>query len=68
MWEMCAGVSVLGEVNIPTTYVMNVLWLLGTFTFATLLGFITEDIVNYVMVRMCFICRMPYPLAVRDRR
>lgn len=39
---------VLGEVNWATTFLMNFIWLLGTFTFAVVLGTITEDIVNYV--------------------
>ena len=29
---------------------MNVLWLLGTFTFATVIGIIGEDVTNTIMV------------------
>ena len=47
----CAGVTVIGEVNQLTTHVMNVLWLLGTFTFAIVIGIIGEDVTNTIMVR-----------------
>ena len=52
------GVTVIGEVNQLTTHVMNVLWLLGTFTFATVIGIIGEDVTNTIMVppRPCAIC------------
>lgn len=30
---------------------MNVLWLLGTFTFATVIGIIGEDVTNTIMVQ-----------------
>ena len=45
-----AGVTVIGEVNQLTTHVMNVLWLLGTFTFAIVIGIIGEDVTNTIMV------------------
>ncbi len=47
----CTGVTVIGEVNQLTTHVMNVLWLLGTFTFAIVIGIIGEDVTNTIMVR-----------------
>ena len=34
-----------------TSHLMNVLWLFGTFTFAIVLGVVTEDIVATVVVR-----------------
>ncbi|CAK0785418.1 hypothetical protein CVIRNUC_008627 [Coccomyxa viridis] len=43
------GVTVIGEVNQLTTHVMNVLWLLGTFTFAIVIGIIGEDVTNTIM-------------------
>ncbi|KAK9861239.1 hypothetical protein WJX84_011733 [Apatococcus fuscideae] len=42
------GVTVFGEVNKQTEQVMNIAWLGGSFTFAILLGVVTEDITNYV--------------------
>lgn len=45
-----AGVMVIGEINSATAHVMNLLWLVGTFTFAIVLGVVTEDIVNTVIV------------------
>ena len=42
--------TVIGEVNQLTTHVMNVLWLLGTFTFAIVIGIIGEDVTNTIMV------------------
>ena len=48
----CAGVTVIGEVNQLTTHVMNVLWLLGTFTFAIVIGIIGEDVTNTIMVNL----------------
>lgn len=47
-----AGVTVIGEVNQLTTHVMNILWLLGTFTFAIVIGIIGEDVTSTIMVRM----------------
>ncbi|KAK9836266.1 hypothetical protein WJX81_000586 [Elliptochloris bilobata] len=44
------GCTVLGEVNALTANVMNVLWLIGTFTFAIVLGVVTEDITNTVLI------------------
>ena len=41
---------VIGEINHTTAHVMNILWMLGTFTFAITLGLVTEDIVNHVIV------------------
>lgn len=41
---------VIGEINHRTAHVMNILWLVGTFTFAIVLGVVTEDIVNHVVV------------------
>ena len=46
-----AGVTVIGEVNAWTSNVMNLIWLIGTFTFAVVLAVVTEDIVNTVLVR-----------------
>ena len=46
-----AGVLVIGEVNAMTAHLMNILWLIGTFTFAIVLGVVTEDIVQTVIVR-----------------
>ena len=45
------GVMVIGEVNAMTAHLMNILWLIGTFTFAIVLGVVTEDIVQTVIVR-----------------
>lgn len=45
-----AGVTVIGEVNAMTSHLMNVLWLVGTFTFATVIGIITEDVTSTIMV------------------
>lgn len=45
-----AGVTVIGEVNAWTSNVMNLIWLIGTFTFAVVLAVVTEDIVNTVLV------------------
>ena len=47
-----AGVTVIGEVNAWTCNLMNLLWLVGTFTFATVIGIITEDVTQTIMVRM----------------
>lgn len=44
---------VIGEINHRTAHVMNILWLVGTFTFAIVLGVVTEDIVNHVVVSYC---------------
>ena len=44
------GVMVIGEINHRTAHLMNILWLGGTFTFAIVLGVVTEDIVNHVVV------------------
>lgn len=49
--EYCAGVTVIGEVNAWTSNVMNLIWLIGTFTFAVVLAVVTEDIVATVLVR-----------------
>lgn len=38
----------LGEVNHYTELLMNFFWLGGSFTFAILLGVVTEDIVSFV--------------------
>ena len=46
----CAGVTVIGEVNAWTSNVMNLIWLIGTFTFAVVLAVVTEDIVATVLV------------------
>ena len=46
-----AGVTVLGETNQQTEALMNVAWLGGSFTFAILLGVVTEDITGYFEVR-----------------
>ncbi|KAK9917305.1 hypothetical protein WJX75_002985 [Coccomyxa subellipsoidea] len=43
------GVTVIGEVNAMTSHLMNVLWLVGTFTFATVIGIITEDVTSTIM-------------------
>ena len=53
----CAGVTVIGEVNQLTTHVMNVLWLLGTFTFAIVIGIIGEDVTNTIMVRAKYLAQ-----------
>ena len=43
--------TVIGEVNGWTSNVMNLIWLIGTFTFAVVLAVVTEDIVATVLVR-----------------
>ena len=48
--DFCAGVTVIGEVNAWTSNVMNLIWLIGTFTFAVVLAVVTEDIVATVLV------------------
>ena len=50
---MHAGVTVIGEINQLTAHLMNVLWMLGTFTLAVILGIVTEDVVSTVIVRPC---------------
>ncbi len=40
----------LGEINPATDTVMNFFWLGGSFTFAVLLGVVTDDIVVFVEV------------------
>jgi len=45
-----AGVMVIGEINHTTAHVMNILWMLGTFTFAITLGLVTEDLIQGVLV------------------
>lgn len=50
---MFAGVTVIGEINQLTSHLMNIMWLFGTFTFAIVLGVVTEDIVATVVVRSC---------------
>jgi len=47
-----AGVTVIGEVNAWTSNVMNLIWLIGTFTFAVVLAVVTEDIVATVLVSL----------------
>lgn len=47
---LCVGVTVIGEVNAWTSNVMNLIWLIGTFTFAVVLAVVTEDIVATVLV------------------
>ena len=47
---MNAGVTVLGEINPATDTVMNFFWLGGSFTFAVLLGVVTDDITVFVDV------------------
>lgn len=47
-----AGTVVIGEANQATEAVMNLSWLTGSFTFAILLGVVSEDITTYVDVRM----------------
>ncbi len=51
MHTLFPGVMVIGEINHRTAHLMNILWLVGTFTFAIVLGVVTEDIVNHVVVR-----------------
>ncbi len=41
----------IGEVNAWTSNLMNLLWLIGTFTFATVIGIITEDVTQTIMAR-----------------
>jgi len=43
---------VIGEVNAWTSNVMNLIWLIGTFTFAVVLAVVTEDIVATVLVSL----------------
>ena len=45
--------TVIGEVNAWTSNVMNLIWLIGTFTFAVVLAVVTEDIVATVLVGLC---------------
>lgn len=40
----CAGVNVLAENNVPSFVLVNAIFLLGTFTFAVVLGVVSDDI------------------------
>lgn len=57
--NFCAGVTVIGEVNAWTSNVMNLIWLIGTFTFAVVLAVVTEDIVATVLVSQAVISCAP---------
>ena len=59
-----AGVTVIGEVNAWTSNVMNLIWLIGTFTFAVVLAVVTEDIVATVLVSLCLPLCCVYLFAV----
>ncbi len=56
--------TVIGEVNAWTSNVMNLIWLIGTFTFAVVLAVVTEDIVATVLVSLCSPLCCVYLLAV----
>lgn len=55
---------VIGEINHRTAHLMNILWMGGTFTFAIVLGVVTEDIVNHVVVSL--LPARVYPLGFRS--
>ncbi len=40
----CAGTTVLGDVNLAATFLNCLVFFLGTFTFALILGVITEEV------------------------
>ncbi len=46
-----AGVVVLGEGSLPRQLFMNLVWLVGTYLFAAVLGVITGDIMERIQVR-----------------
>ncbi len=54
----------IGEVNAWTSNVMNLIWLIGTFTFAVVLAVVTEDIVATVLVSLCLPLCCVYLFAV----
>ena len=56
---MSVGVTVIGEVNAWTSNVMNLIWLIGTFTFAVVLAVVTEDIVATVLVNLLAASSLP---------
>ncbi|MCJ1468199.1 hypothetical protein MMC07_006827 [Pseudocyphellaria aurata] len=66
-WHLCTSarlkcVTVIGEVNQWTSHLMNIMWLFGTFTFAIVLGVVTEDIVAHVVLRLQNIRSGNYPV------
>ena len=46
-----AGVNVLAENDTPSFILVNAIFLLGTFTFAVVLGVVSDDIGNELKVR-----------------
>lgn len=48
---LAAGVVVLGEGSLPRQLFMNLVWLVGTYLFAAVLGVITGDIMERIQVR-----------------
>ena len=46
----CAGVNVLAENDAPSFILVNGIFLLGTFTFAVVLGVVSDDIGNELKV------------------
>lgn len=53
---LCAGVNVLAEDNVPSFILVNAIFLLGTFTFAVVLGVVSDDIGNELKVRFTGPC------------
>ena len=48
---MAAGVNVLEETNLLSFMLVNIIFLIGTFTFAVVLGVVSDDITTEVKVR-----------------
>ena len=56
-----AGVNVLAENDTPSFILVNAIFLLGTFTFAVVLGVVSDDIGNELKARL-------HPLSVNPCR
>ena len=49
-FQLPTGVVVLGEGSLPRQLFMNLVWLVGTYLFAAVLGVITGDIMERIQV------------------
>ena len=54
-----AGVNVAGESNPLSWLLLNSTFLLGTFTFAVILGVVSDDITQEVKRRVCTLLLLP---------
>ena len=50
--DACAGVNLLQESNLIAGLLLNAMFLLGTFTFAVILGVVSDDISSEVKVHL----------------